>query len=357
METKIIKIDKNNFKEEELKEAADILKKGGLVAFPTETVYGLGADGLNPEASKKIYAAKGRPSDNPLILHIAHIGALQDLTIECPETGLKLAKSFWPGPLTMIFKKSEVVPYSTTGGLETVAIRMPSHPVAYELIRKSRVYVAAPSANISGRPSPTMAEHVIEDMSGRIDMIVDGGMVDIGLESTIVDVTGEVPTILRPGYITPSMLEAVVGNVIFDKAVLAKKADATIVPKAPGMKYKHYAPKGDLAILEGPTEAVIKTINEYVTNKLKDGFKVGIIATDETIACYPKGIVKSIGTRKDEDTIAHGLFQILREFDAEGAEYIYTESFENNQLGQAIMNRLLKAAGYHIIKVNDTKGR
>lgn len=354
MKTKIIKIDKNNFKEEELKEAADILKKGGLVAFPTETVYGLGADGLNPEASKKIYEAKGRPSDNPLILHIANIAALEELTVECPEMGLKLAEAFWPGPLTMIFKKSKAVPYKTTGGLETVAIRMPSHPIAYELIRKSGVYIAAPSANISGRPSPTMAEHVIEDMNGRIEMIIDGGMVDIGLESTIVDVTGDVPTILRPGYITASMLEAVVGTVNFDKVVLAKKADANIVPKAPGMKYKHYAPKGDLTILEGSMEAVIQGINECAAEKLSKGFKVGIIATDETFSRYPQGLVKSIGTRKDEDTIAHGLFQILREFDTEGTEYIYTESFESKQLGQAIMNRLLKAAGYHIIKVHDT---
>ncbi len=353
MKTKIIKLNKNNFNEEELQEASDILKKGGLVAFPTETVYGLGADGLNSEASGKIYAAKGRPSDNPLILHIAHIGALKDLTVECPEAGVKLADAFWPGPLTMIFKKSKAVPYNTTGGLETVAIRMPSHPIAYELIRKSGVYIAAPSANISGRPSPTMAEHVIEDMNGRIEMIIDGGMVDIGLESTIVDVTGEVPTILRPGYITATMLEAVVGPVNYDKAVLAKKADANIVPKAPGMKYKHYAPKGDLTILEGNTEAVIKAINEFAAEKIAEGFKVGIIATDETLSRYPKGMVKSIGTRKDEDTIAHGLFQILREFDDEGAEYIYTESFESKQLGQAIMNRLLKAAGYHIIKVHD----
>ncbi|MDU6265272.1 MAG: L-threonylcarbamoyladenylate synthase [Anaerocolumna aminovalerica] len=353
MKTKIIKLDKNNFNEDELKEASDILRKGGLVAFPTETVYGLGADGLNSEASGKIYAAKGRPSDNPLILHIAHMVSLKELTADCPEAGMKLANAFWPGPLTMIFNKSDRVPYNTTGGLETVAIRMPSHPIAYELIRKSGVYIAAPSANISGRPSPTMAEHVIEDMDGRIEMIVDGGMVDIGLESTIVDVTGEVPTILRPGYITASMLEAVVGPVNFDKAVLARKGDTGIIPKAPGMKYKHYAPKGDLTILEGTTEAVIQAINKYAAEKTSKGFKVGIISTDETLSCYPKGMVKSIGTRKDEDTIARGLFQILREFDDEGAEYIYTESFESKQLGQAIMNRLLKAAGYHIIKVHD----
>jgi L-threonylcarbamoyladenylate synthase len=351
MRTKILKIDSNNFTVSDLDEAAHILQEGGLVAFPTETVYGLGADGLNQEASKKIYAAKGRPSDNPLILHIADFDALGKLTINCPENGRRLAEAFWPGPLTMIFNKSKIVPYSTTGGLETVAIRMPSHPIAYELIRLSGVYIAAPSANISGRPSPTEAEHVIEDMDGKIDMIIDGGKVSIGLESTIVDVTGTVPTILRPGYITAAMIEQVTGRVEYDKAVLTRVKDPGIKPKAPGMKYKHYAPKGELTIFEGNNEAVRNAINKIAAEKISDGYKVGIIATDETFNAYTKGIVKTIGTRKDEDTIARGLFGILREFDSEGAEYIYTESFENKELGQAIMNRLLKAAGYHIEKV------
>jgi len=351
MKTKILKIDSNKFNASELQEAAQILRSGGLIAFPTETVYGLGADGLNPEASRKIYAAKGRPSDNPLIIHIADFEALNELTIECPEKGRKLAEAFWPGPITIIFNKSEKVPYSTTGGLDTVAIRMPSHPVAYELIRQSGVYVAAPSANVSGRPSPTKAEHVIEDMNGRIEMIIDGGKVEIGLESTIVDVTGPIPTILRPGYITASMIEAVIGPIEYDKAVLARVKDPTVVPKAPGMKYKHYAPKGDLTIFEGNSEAVISAINKITVDKLLAGYKIGIIATDETIHRYPKGIVKTIGTRRDDATIGRGLFEILRDFDSEGAEYIFTESFENNQLGQAIMNRLLKASGYHIEKV------
>lgn len=351
MKTKILKIDSNKFIASELQDAVEILRGGGLVAFPTETVYGLGADGLNQDASKKIYEAKGRPSDNPLILHIANFEALKDLTIECPEMGRKLAQAFWPGPLTLIFKKSEKVPYSTTGGLETVAIRMPSHPIAYELIRQSGIYVAAPSANISGRPSPTKAEHVIEDMDGKIEMIIDGGKVEIGLESTIVDVTGSVPTILRPGYITAEMIEKVTGSVAYDKAVFTRDKDSNIVPKAPGMKYKHYAPKGNLTIYEGNSDAVIRAINKVAEEKLLAGYKVGIVATDETINRYPNGNVKTIGTRKEEGTIARGLFEILRDFDSEGAEYIYTESFENNQLGQAIMNRLLKAAGYHIEKV------
>ncbi len=228
---------------------------------------------------------------------------------------------------------------------------MPSHPIAYELIRQSGICIAAPSANVSGRPSPTKASHVIEDFDGIINMIIDGGKVDIGLESTIVDVTGKVPAILRPGYITGEMLEQVIGRVEYDKAVLARVQDLSIKPKAPGMKYRHYAPKGNLIIYEGNNENVINAINKIAEEKLLAGYKVGIIATDETIRFYHKGIVKTIGTRKDEATIAGGLFEILRDFDSEGAEYIFTESFESNQLGQAIMNRLLKAAGYHMERV------
>ncbi len=351
MKTKILTINSNNFEPSDLNGAAEILRKGGLVAFPTETVYGLGADGLNPDASRKIYAAKGRPSDNPLIIHIADYKALEELTADCPENGRKLAEAFWPGPLTLIFNKSSKVPYSTTGGLDTVAIRMPAHPVAYELIRISGIYIAAPSANISGRPSPTKAEHVIEDLSGIIDMIVDGGKADIGLESTIVDVTAEMPVILRPGYITDEMIRRIIGQVEYDKAVLTRIQDSGIRPKAPGMKYKHYAPRGALTIYEGNREAVVSEINKIAEEKLQAGYKVGIIATDETLSCYHRGIIKTVGTRKDVNTIARGLFEILRDFDSEGADYIYTESFENKQLGQAVMNRLLKAAGYHIEKV------
>jgi L-threonylcarbamoyladenylate synthase len=351
METKIVTIDSNHIDNDQLMSAVQILHNGGLVAFPTETVYGLGADGLNPEASKKIYSAKGRPSDNPLIIHIADFDALDKLTKDCSISGRKLAEAFWPGPLTLILNKSDIVPYSTTGGLDTVAVRMPSHPIAYELIRRSGIYIAAPSANISGRPSPTKAWHVIEDMNGIIDMIIDGGKVDIGLESTIVDVTGDVPIILRPGFITIDMLEQVVGHVEYDMALLSKEKNSDIKPKAPGMKYKHYAPKGELTIFEGNIDSVIEVIKKNAAQKLAQGYKVGIIATDETIKFYPKDIAKTIGTRRDEVTIAQGLFEILRDFDSEGAEYIYTESFENNQLGQAIMNRLLKAAGYHIEKV------
>lgn len=352
MKTKIVSINSKEIDYNKLKEAASILQKDGLVAFPTETVYGLGANGLNPFTSQKIYAAKGRPSDNPLIIHIGDLDALWDLTDGISEDGMKLANTFWPGPLTLICNKSNKVPLSTTGGLNTVAIRMPSHPIALELIKLSGLYIAAPSANTSGRPSPTKAEHVIEDMDGIIDMIIDGGRVDIGLESTIVDVTTSIPTILRPGYITYDMLNKVVDNISYDPAILKNTMDMNIVPKAPGMKYKHYAPKGELIIYEGQEDLVINAINEAIEKKLKEGFRVGVIATDESIHQYPIGIIKTIGTRKDEETIARGLFDILRDFDTEKVDYIYSESFQNSRLGQAIMNRLLKAAGYHIIKLN-----
>ena len=227
-----------------IKEAACILQKGGLVAFPTETVYGLGGDALRSEVSGKIYAAKGRPSDNPLIVHIADCQAVEELAMDISEDARRLMDAFWPGPMTLIFKKKECVPKETTGGLDTVAIRFPNHPVAMALIRESGVYIAAPSANVSGRPSPTKAEHVAEDLAGRIDMIIDGGSVEIGLESTIIDVSAEEPVILRPGYITKDMIEKVIAKVEIDKAILEEHMHENLVAKAPGMKYKHYAPKG-----------------------------------------------------------------------------------------------------------------
>lgn len=330
-----------------IERAGQCLKQGGLVAFPTETVYGLGADALNEAAAEKIYAAKGRPSDNPLIVHIAETEAIKKIAAEFPEKAKKLAKDFWPGPLTMILRKTDVVPLGTTGGLETVAIRMPSHPLALQIIKAAGGYVAAPSANTSGRPSPTLAKHVLEDMDGRIDMIVDGGEVGIGIESTIVDMSVEPPMILRPGYITEEMLEKSIGEVVTDPALLVLPEEKA--PKAPGMKYKHYAPKGELKIVEGSRELVVEAINIFVSNELENQKKVGIIATDETMNLYKGGIVKSIGSRKDDRTIAKNLYAVLREFDELGAESIYSESFEEGYMGQAIMNRLLKAAAHRVI--------
>ena len=351
MKTIMQTINPESFRDEELEEACRILQKGGLVAFPTETVYGLGGDAMHPEASAKIYAAKGRPSDNPLIVHIADMDALEDIAQSVPEAAVKLADHFWPGPLTMIFPKKEAVPKSTTGGLETVAVRMPSHPVARALIRESGVYIAAPSANTSGRPSPTKAEHVKEDLDGRIDMILDGGAVGIGLESTIVDLSTGVPTILRPGYITGEMLEDVLGEDQVDPAILSQKMNPNIVAKAPGMKYRHYAPKGQMTIIEGDTGKVVDEINRLVKEKTDEGCSVAVIATEETKDAYACANVRSVGSRATEGSIAAGLYDILREMDHIGAEYIYAESFEKDTLGKAIMNRMLKAAAYHVIKV------
>lgn len=346
MQTIIKKVDENCIDLQIMKEAGELLKAGALVAFPTETVYGLGANALDEKAAAKIYAAKGRPSDNPLIVHIADMEKLENITEEIPEAAVKLAEKFWPGPLTMVMKKSAAVPLGTTGGLSTVAVRMPSHPIALEMIRHGGGYIAAPSANTSGRPSPTLASHVADDMDGIIPMILDGGPVGIGIESTIVDLTEEIPTILRPGFITKEMLEEVVGEVQIDKGL---EADAKTPPKAPGMKYRHYAPKAELVIVEGAREAVIEKINALVKEKEAQGMIAGIIGTEETILRYPAGIVKSIGTRNDELSISSHLYSILREFDESDAQVIYSESFEEGAMGSAIMNRLLKAAGHKII--------
>ena len=350
METKRIKIsDTKNINDEELKEAAQILRDGGLVAFPTETVYGLGGNALDEKAAGKIYAAKGRPSDNPLIAHVSCAAEVTPLVKYIPEAGKKLMDAFWPGPLTIIFPKSDIVPYGTTGGLDTVAVRMPVDPVANRLIALAGVPVAAPSANTSGRPSPTTADHVWQDLNGKIEMIIDGGQVGIGLESTIVDFTEDVPVVLRPGYISLEMLQETLGDVRMDKGLIA--ADSKVHPKAPGMKYRHYAPKADLAIVEGPEEAVVKKINELAAEAKVHGEQVGIIATDETKDRYPEGLVVSIGSRKEEETIAHHLYEVLRDFDQSAVRSIYSEAFYTPRMGQAIMNRLLKAAGHKIIQV------
>ena len=350
MNTEIAVLTEDNIDKKVIKRAGDILRAGGLVAFPTETVYGLGGDALNPESSKKIYAAKGRPSDNPLIVHITNMEALEKIVTEIPEGARILSQRFWPGPLTMIFKKNDTVPRETTGGLDTVAVRMPSNKIAAAMIDAAGGYVAAPSANLSGRPSPTVAKYVIEDMNGRIDMIIDGGDSDVGLESTIVDFTAGEPMILRPGYITKEMLEeALSTDVSVDKAII--DSNSKVVPKAPGMKYRHYAPKGELTIVEGSSEAVTEAVNRYVSEASLAGFKTGVIATEETKSLYRADSVKSVGHAGREDEVAHHLFRILREFDDEGIEKIFSESFADSGLGAAVMNRLLKAAGHKVIKL------
>ena len=360
MKTKVIEIESpQKPRDEELLEGARILREGGLVAFPTETVYGLGANALDEEAARKIYEAKGRPSDNPLIAHVSAMEEVYPLVSQVSEKAKKLMDAFWPGPMTLIFPKSDLVPYGTTGGLDTVAVRMPSDPVANRLIALAGVPVAAPSANTSGRPSPTTAQHVLQDMDGRIDMIIVGGPVGIGVESTIVDVSVETPTVLRPGAITMEMLEEVLGEVQIDPAILGP-VSADLRPKAPGMKYKHYAPKADLTLVEpedgdmespDSLERMTEKVRQLAEEKLAEGFRVGIICTDESRQTYPKGLVRSIGSRTRRETVAHNLYALLREFDDLKADYIFSESFPEDHLGQAIMNRLSKAVGYHIVKV------
>ena len=349
MKTEYVDLREGKDIKEGVKKAAEIIKRGGLVAFPTETVYGLGANGLDENAVPKIYEAKGRPSDNPLILHISKLDEIEDIVKEIPKSALILAEEFWPGPLTMVFKKSERIPYRTTGGLESVAIRMPSNKIARELIKAAGVPIAAPSANSSGRPSPTKAAHVIYDLDGKIDMVIDGGEVDIGIESTIVDVTGEVPVILRPGFITEKMLSEAIGRVEIDEVVKSLSPDKDLKPKAPGMKYRHYAPRGKMTIYKGSHSKVVERINEEIS-KL-EGKKTGVLATDETKSYYKADIIISLGSREDGESIAHNLFDALRKFDDDDVEFIYSEGFDENKLGFAIMNRLHKSAGYNIINV------
>lgn len=340
-----------------IQQAVEILKAGGLVAFPTETVYGLGANALDAEASAKIYAAKGRPSDNPLIVHIADTADVYKLATEVPEKAVMLMEAFWPGPLTIILPKKDIVPEGTTGGLQTVALRMPSHPVALKLIKESGLYIAAPSANTSGRPSPTTAGHVAEDMMGRIDMILDGGPVGIGIESTIVDLTGDTPTILRPGFITKSMLENIIGEVSIDPALI--NPDPNLRPKAPGMKYTHYAPKGELTIVEASSEEgeftsdsdIITAINSMIQEKTDQGYKVAVITTEENAPFFICSHVLMIGNRENGETIAANLYAVLRKCDELDVDYIFSEAFNEGELGGAIMNRLLKAAGHRVISV------
>ncbi len=349
METIISKIENLQLNSNLIKTAGEILRNGGLVAFPTETVYGLGADALNEKAARKIYAAKGRPSDNPLIVHITNMEALRRIVSDIPEAARIVAGRYWPGPLTMIFHKSSIVPYSTTGGLDTVAVRMPSHEIARAVIDAGGGYIAAPSANTSGRPSPTKAEHVKEDLAGKIDMIVDGGPVEIGVESTILDVSVEPPMILRPGAVTREMLKGLLGEVTVDATLFQENSKK--IPKAPGMKYRHYAPKAKLCVVEGEEDAVVKEINRIAGKNMQKGIQVGIIATEETAGRYLHGVVKCIGTRQDEATVANHLYAVLREFDEDNVDCILSEAFSGCGIGDAVMNRLLKAAGYHIIKV------
>lgn len=326
--------------------AADLIRKGEVVGFPTETVYGLGADALNPRAVMKIFAAKGRPGDNPLIVHISDINALRPLVAGAPsETALKLAKAFWPGPLTMLFPKSAIIPDCVTAGLDTVGIRMPSNLWARMLIEASGRPIAAPSANRSGRPSPTTARHVLADMDGRIPLILDGGPCDVGLESTVLDATGEFPRVLRPGGVTPEMIAAVVGRADVDESVLRPLNDGE-KPRSPGMKYRHYAPNGVVTIFEGDPEAVA---TEICARYDASDAPALILALAAHIGLYGNRRTLSLGA--DASEAANRLFDALREADERGAAHILSEAVDESGIGLAVMNRLGRAAEFHIEKV------
>jgi len=348
MNTKVVILDENNIQQNIINEAGIVIKEGGLVVFPTETVYGLGANALNKFAVEKIFKAKGRPQDNPLIVHVANFN-IEPLVKEIPYIAKKIMNKYWPGPITLIFNKSDLIPSTTSAGLDTVGIRMPSNLIARKLIEASGMPIAAPSANISGRPSPTDVESCIEDLSGKIEYILGGDKSEVGLESTIVDCTCTPICILRPGAITIEMLREIDEKIYIDKNIMSKPKD-DFKPKAPGMKYRHYAPKSPVKIVCGNLEKTIAKINEMVQTNMGNK-KIGIIATDETKDKYPYGTVISLGNRKDLESVGRNLFEVLRSFDGMDIDLILSEAFEEKGIGLAIMNRLKKSAGFDIIYV------
>lgn len=347
LETKFWTVDKvvnNTVSYPQLEEAARLLAKNEVVAFPTETVYGLGANAKNEAAVKKIYEAKGRPSDNPLIVHVASEAQILDIVDDISPLAKKLMNAFWPGPLTLIFKRKEgAIAQTVTAGLSTVAVRMPNHPVALKLIELSGVPIAAPSANTSGKPSPTSASHVKHDLNGRIAGIVDGGVTGVGLESTVVDCTQDIPIILRPGGVTKEQLEEVLGaGTVMEDIALTKKEET---PRAPGMKYTHYAPKAPLILVSGSPEFIQTLVNE----RKSQGQQVGILAPEEHRSLYDVEYFQSPGSLQELAGVANGLYKVLRTFDELPVDVIFCETFPDKGIGRAIMNRLEKAAGYQVI--------
>jgi L-threonylcarbamoyladenylate synthase len=350
MKTLLLKVNAEKPDVEKIQIAAEIIRKGGLVAFPTETVYGLGADALNPEAVLALFEAKKRPLDNPPIVHVADKKEVYGLVLEVPPKAKVLMSKFWPGPLTLIFKRSSIVPKVTVAGLDTIAIRMPKHKVALELIRQSRCPIAAPSANLAGKPSPTTAQHVYEDLNRRIDAIIDGGATNIGVESTVVDLSVEPPMLLRPGGTSFETLRKVLVDLKLHPFVEAEQELSLQQIRSPGMKHKHYAPKSQVVVVEGKVPAVIMKIKSLSEFYKGEGKKVGILSTDETQTAYRADVVKSLGSRSNLATVAQNLFRLLREVDAENVDIIIAEGVSSEGLGLAVMNRLRKASAYHIIK-------
>jgi len=350
-QTLIFKVDNQKPEAEKIQAAADIIKAGGLVAFPTETVYGLGADALNPEAVLALFEAKKRPMDNPPIIHVADPAEVSSLVVEVPKKAELLMEKFWPGPLTLIFKHSNLVPKVTVAGLDTVAVRMPKHKVALELIRQSRCPVAAPSANLAGKPSPTTAHHVYEDLNGRIDAIIDGGATNIGIESTVVDLSVDPPMLLRPGGTPFEALKEVLSDLKLHVFVQAEQELSLKEIRSPGMAHKHYAPKAKVIVVEGKVPAIVAEVKRLTESFNLKREKVGILATDETEALYKAAVVKSLGSRSNLPTVAQNLFRLLREIDAQNVDVIIAEGVSSEGIGLAVMNRLRKASGYHIIKI------
>ncbi len=348
MNTEIIKINRENVDKEKILIAAEIIRSGGLVAFPTETVYGLGADAYNESAVKKIFIAKGRPSDNPLIVHISENIPIMEIVESFPEKAEMLKEKFWPGPLTLILKKNKKIPGVVTGNLDTVAVRMPSHPVAKMLIDLSERAIAAPSANISGKPSPTKPEHVIRDLFGKIDIIIDAGGVDIGLESTVVDLTKNPPVIYRPGKITVRDIESVLGEIALSPLARAELKFENIVALSPGMKYRHYSPDTPLILYEGEKDKIIEKIKNDLEELKRNDKRVGLIIMDENVVS-DKTIVFDSWNVED---IAKNIFSALREMDENGLDFILVQGIKDVDLGLAVMNRLRKAAS-KVIKLND----
>lgn len=352
IETLLLKVDAARPEVHAISAAAAILRAGGVVAFPTETVYGLGADALNAAAVQKIFAAKGRPADNPLIVHLASVPELAAVAVSVPDAAYALAEAFWPGPLTLVLPRTAAVPDVVTAGLTTVAVRIPDHPVALALIRAAGRPLAAPSANRSGRPSPTNARHVLEDMAGRIAAVIDGGETGIGVESTVLDLTGPQPMILRPGGLTREELRTVLPDVAVDPAILPGSESEPAVARSPGVKYKHYAPRADVVVVEGRPEAIPGQVRRLAAAAAAAGKKVGIIATAETAAAYGGAYVLVSGSRASLLTVSHNLFSHLRRMDAAGVDLIIAEGVGEEGLGFAIMNRLRKAAGGCIVRAH-----
>ena len=348
--TVLLKVDPEAPDVEKVRVAARLVRCGGLVAFPTETVYGLGADAFNAKAVLALFEAKRRPLDNPPIVHVCSVGDVRRVAREVPAKAEVLMRLFWPGPLTLVLKRSRVLPDVAVAGLDTVAVRMPRHEVALALIRESGCPVSAPSANLAGRPSPTLARHVLDDLEGRIDAVLDGGPTVVGVESTVLDVTVDPPEVLRPGGTPFEALKEVLDRVELNPAVAAERPVEAGTVRSPGLKHKHYAPDACVVVVEGELPAIVRKVNELAAYYARRGSRVGVLCTAETADSYRAGVVKCVGSRSDLGSVARSLFACLREFDAEGVDVIVAEGVPLEGLGLAVMNRLRRASGYKIVK-------